>query len=264
MTEESFSSSARPILSVVVEVKGPVHEKLALCVGSFAALQRSASIEIVIVSCGEDLHFDPATTRRLWRLVVMPETPLGVYAAYNSGCRHATADRVLFFGADDIALPGMDAMLDAIDGCGNDTVLHAAPCIMQGRGLHAPSAFRLGIVFRNWCHQGIVYRRSLILAAPYQLKYRIQADHHTNILILSVRAHRYRILREPVAYFSAGGISTTAVDWTFRADLAGIARRTFGPHAGFLVWLKQRLADIRRSLFSRRRPTATGGNPIEP
>ena len=212
-----------PKLSVIVAVRRPKPEKLALCVSSFAALRNAEFIEIIIVSCGENICFDPLTVQRFQNFVVLSEQPLGIYAAYNSGCRHAKADHVLFFGFDDIALPGMDRLIEKINCSDSSILMYAAPCLMENHGVHAPSYSKLSIIFRNWCHQGIIYLRSYLVANPYNLDYPILADHHTNIKILSTSGLRHCTITETVAFFSSAGSSSTTTDTKFRKELSTIA-----------------------------------------
>lgn len=236
---QSLKIAMHPKLSVIVAVRRPKLEKLALCVSSFAALRNAGSIEIIIVSCGEELTFNPLTIQCFQNFVVLTEEPLGIYTAYNSGCRYATADYVLFFGFDDIALPGMDVLIETIDCDDTSILMYAAPCLMENRGIHAPSQLKFSILFRNWCHQGIIYLRNYLIQNPYNLDYPILADHHTNIQILSTPGISYRTINETVAFFSSAGSSTTTTDIKFRKELSLIAGRYFGSHAYILVRLKQ-------------------------
>lgn len=240
------ATSNHAVLSVVVAVKQPKSEKLALCLSSFAALGNAASIEVIIVTSGEKIHLDPEATKRLKRIFVLPEESNGVYAAYNTGCLNATSKYIIFFGFDDIALPGMDELINSVKNADDSILMYAAPCVMEGRGIHAPSRGKLSLILRNWCHQGIIYRRDYLVSNPFNLRYRIRADHHTNIRIVSMRGRRYRIVSEPVAYFSYGGLSSIDTDIEFQSDLPKFAAQTFGVHAYLLVRLKHFLDCFRR------------------
>ncbi len=242
------AASNYAVLSVVVAVRQPKSEKLALCLSSFAALANAASIEVIIVTCGEEIHLDPEVARRLKRISVLPEESNGVYAAYNTGCLSATAKYIIFFGFDDIALPGMDALINSVKNSDDSILMYAAPCVMEGRGIHAPSGWKLSLILRNWCHQGIIYRRDYLVSNLFNLKYRIRADHYTNIQIVSMRGRRYRIVSEPVAYFSYGGLSSIDTDIEFQSDLPKFVAQTFGVHAYLLLRLKHFIDCFRRGL----------------
>jgi len=221
-------SAGEPHLSVILAVRNPDHGQLSRCIASFAALRSCGHIEIIVVTCGETLRFDAGVVGRLAALHSVVGEARGVYAAYNEGCRYARAQFVIFFGADDIALPGLDDIISALDQNDEQTLLYAGPCLMQGRGIHRPSFFQLSITYRNWCHQGIVYRKDCVTQRGFSPDYAILADHYLNIQILASARRSARIFDEPVAYFSAGGTSSLSRDVRFQADQLRIVTTAFG------------------------------------
>ena len=232
------------ILTVVIAAKDAPERLLRCCLASFARLRAAPELEIVIVNSGTF----PEEGRKLaaqfgdFRLIEMP--PQGVYAAYNRGIVEARSRYVIFFGVDDIALPGMDSVVDMLAASDTCYDLFAASSYMQGIGISAPARARSAILFRNWCHQGLFYRRDYLNAHPFDVTYRLQADHKANIEIVADKRLVVGRSHELVSYFSTGGASQTAFDTKFRNDLPAIARANFGRGLELAVIAKQRLANL--------------------
>lgn len=231
------------LISVVLAAKDVELEVLQLCIGSFAALRSAGKMQIVVVRSGTfpALHAQAAARFQDFRVTEVPAQ--GVYAAYNAGIQAAHGTYLLFFGVDDIALPGMDAVIDHLAHAQPPYDLFAAACYMQSVGISRPSRHRKALIVRNWCHQGIFYSRSYLSKHPYQTEYRAQADHKINIDIVSNRERRFGVSQEVVAYFTAGGVSSLQPDLRFRRDFPRIVGAAYGRIFGALVRLKQLLID---------------------
>ena len=234
----------KPILSVVIAAKEPPRELLMLCLTSFAALRHGPALDVVLVRSGSLPKLPEELTASFARFSVVEVPATGVYAAYNAGIPVAAGVHVLFFGVDDVALPGMDAVIDTLATNPGHFHLYAAACYMQSVGVAAPSRWRSSLVLRNWCHQGIFYLRSHLVEHPYHTPYRAQADHKMNIDIVANRSLRFGVSQELVAYFSAGGASSLRPDIAFRRDFPSIVARAYGRPLGATVKLKQVLIDL--------------------
>lgn len=234
---------SEPLLSIVIAAKDPPRELLQLCMASLAALKNASRAELVLVRSGELPELCAASLSRFASHSVIEVPPEGVYAAYNAGIRAASGTYLLFFGADDIALPDMDRVIDGLETGSSARHLVAAACYMQTVGIATPARWRASLAVRNWCHQGIFYLRSYLLDHPYQVEYRAQADHKMNIDIVSNRKLRFEVSPTLVAYFSAGGVSSMKPDLAFRRDFPSIVAHAYGRPFGALVKLKQLLID---------------------
>ena len=240
-------------LSVVIAAKNPPPEQFLLCLTSFAALANAARLQIVVVKSGDVPRVPASLVAGFAEFKLVDVPPEGVYAAYNAGCDHAVGSYTLFFGADDIALPGMDTLMDQVLLKDDGYELVAAPCFMQASGLARPSRRRTSLIFANWCHQGLFYKTSYLKSHRYQGDlYRIQADHKMNIDIVSNRAHRVFVSDVLVAYFCAGGVSSVRPDLKFRADFPTIVGQAYGRPWGWLVRLKQIAIDLVKGPPERR------------
>lgn len=233
---------SKPVVSVVLAAKDAAPEIFDLCLRSFAALRQRSRLQIVIVASGSVPDVEPSLIGHFSSLIRVNVPPAGVYAAYNAGIPLATGRYLLFFGIDDIALPAMDRVIEGL--AASDCHVFASACHMQAGGLRRPSRYRISLAFRNWCHQGIFYALEVLADRRYQTEYRVRADHKMNIDILSDPSVRLEVSREPVAYCSAGGLSSLQPDILFMRDFPRIVSQTFGRPVGALVRFKQWLIDL--------------------
>lgn len=232
------------ILTVVVAAKDAPPKMLRCCLASFARLVHAAEIEVVIVSSGAFPNDGGDIGSAFGDFKIVEMEAMGIYEAFNRGVEAAQGKYLLFFGVDDLALPGMDTVIAELLQNDAHFDLFAAAAYMQGVGISAPSPVRAQILFRNWCQQSLFYSRRYLATHPFDVRYRIQADHKTNIEIRANRRLNFRLCHEVVAYFSTGGTSQTSYDRKFRRDLPAIAQLNFGPILGLAVQLKQRIADL--------------------
>lgn len=232
------------ILTVVIAAKDAPQHLLRCCLASFARLQSATDIEVVIVNSGvfPDGCREIASEFSAFRVLDM--APRGVYAAFNHGIENATGRYLLFFGVDDIALPGMDIVIRQLRDNESGYDLFAAAAYMQGWGISAPAKAKGAILFRNWCQQSLFYSRRYLKEHPFDTQYKIQADHKGNIEILANSNLAIGRSQDLVSYFATGGLSQVSYDAAFRRDLPQIAGKNFGVPYKILVILKQRLANI--------------------
>ena len=106
------------------------------------------------------------------------------------------------------------------------------------RGIFAGRPSRWRVLFRNLCHQGIVYsRESIDKHGPYVRKMRVQADHLLNIRLLWDRdlAGRVSYVGVPLVWYSGAGFSTLARDPVFWRLYPAVMRRYVGGWAAVLL-----------------------------
>jgi glycosyltransferase involved in cell wall biosynthesis len=239
-------------LSVILAVKNPDKKAMELCINSFCALKHSNNIELIVVSSDESLDLKTDVSS-LNSFKVYKTPPDGVYSAYNFGVNKATGDFLLFYGYDDIALPDLDKVIDKIIESKTLYDVIACSSIMQGVGISKPSKYKPMILFKNLCHQGIFYKKSIFKKYKYDIKYLIQADHKLNIQLFSDRTINIHFSELIVSYFSAGGVSSSVPDLIFREDLIKITKNTFGNIFSVIIFFKQRVADILNKNFQQRK-----------
>ena len=234
------------LLSVIVAAKDVESHMVRCCLGSFGRLKNAPGIEVVIVNSGILPHGYQEFEQAFSRLHVVEMPPDGVYAAYNRGIAEACGRYLLFFGMDDIALPGMDTIIDALKSESATYDLYAASAYMQGTGMSRPARWAPSILFRNWCHQALFYSREYLRNRVFDTQYPMQADHKMNIEILSDGERSVGKSQELVSYFSNGGISQSKFDLAFRRDLPALAGQHFGSFFRLAVVGKQYLSNLIR------------------
>lgn len=229
----------KPVLAVVVAVKEWDPLRLERLAESLRCSRSARELECVVVHC----EASPEALLRprlegLSRALFLRDEGTGVYAAFDQGRRASLAPYVLFLGGDDFLLPGADDVLERLArGEGPDVV--ACPVVFGRRGLHAPLKSKYGLILRNWCQQGVFYRRSVLEQHAFDPRYRIQADHKLNLEIAADPRHRVEYADDIVAFFSLDGASSSAPDLAFWRDMPGIVRRAFGPGWGALSLLRR-------------------------
>lgn len=232
-----------PILTVILAVKDPDPGQFDACLASIAGLRNSARFDLVIVvsGCLPDIH--ESFKARLHSIHVVYQEPRGVYHAYNRGLDDLHTPYVMVMGSDDILLPGLDNAIDSIVGSRQPHIV-AACVLMQGIGVRGPSRFRWGLIFRNWCQQGLLYRTDVFATRRFDCKYRIQADHKLNMELVSDPHTVIQRCDDVICHFSSNGLSQTAHDWVFRADMPDMVREYYGFFFWIVALMKRRIADL--------------------
>ncbi len=233
MTATTTQATHRPLLSVIIPALA-VDAELRRCFASLRLiLPDVAEFEIVLVVPAHQLA---TAGSDMPDAVVLAETRPNVYAAMNDGVQASTGRFLYFLGKDDIVLP---SMRDAVD-----MLWSAAPIALfcdvywGGDGVHRGRPSKWKILFRNVCHQGIIYSREAVLKqGPYLRRMRVQADHLLNIKLLwdSANDGQVRYLRRPIAWYASTGYSSTARDTLFYRLHPVIIRRYLGLPAAW-IW----------------------------
>ncbi len=179
-------------------------------------------------------------------LRIVPEESRGIYAAMNTGLDQANGTYVYFIGQDDILLPeAVDALTKGLQK-NADMIL--ADVFWGTRRVFKNYPSPRSLLWRNWCHQGLFYRRSLMLEAGlhFPVEYKTQADHYANI-VLAV-GHGATIVKHDgcIAWYSDSGLSSNSTDLTFRARFPSLAREYFGFSAFAIVVFRRTLLKIAR------------------
>ena len=131
----------------------------------------------------------------------------GIYDAMNKGSKMAKGDWLLFLNAGDLfAAP--DVLEKIFEKDTNAGVIYGDTlCVYQGRQKLYP-ALPLDHLKQEmaFCHQSAFIRRDLMLQHPYDLSYRICADHHLFLrFYLESCPFDYRPM--PIAIYEIAGVS---------------------------------------------------------
>lgn len=135
------------------------------------------------------------------------EPDQGIYDAMNKGTRIAKAAWLLFLNAGDL-LADPHVLEQVFQTSSQASVLYGDTlCIYQGNKKLYP-ALPLENLTRemSFCHQSAFIRRTLLLEQPYDIRYRICADHHF-FLSMYLRKERFDYRPIPVSVYEISGYS---------------------------------------------------------
>ena len=237
--------TSSPCLSVILPALRADAEYLR-CVDSLrAVLADKLSYEIISIV----RDFETFSGLEASDLHILREPSHGIYAAMNAGLDCANGTYIYFIGQDDIFLP---EALGAID----KGLRHNADVILAnvfwGRGeiFKNPSSPR-SLIWRNWCHQGIIYRLDLFRKTEmhFPQAFKAQADHYVNIVMTAKDGAKIVKHNGCIAWYSANGFSCKSIDGAFRAQFPSLIREHFGFRSFVIVVLRRALLKIAKMVF---------------
>jgi glycosyltransferase involved in cell wall biosynthesis len=171
--------------------------------------------------------------------------PKGIYNAYNIGASYATSDWIMFLGGDDFVLPSLNILIKNLQSFATYDAI-ACWVVYGTKGILKPFHIKHGLVFQNWCHQGVVYKKKLFRFFKYDERYPIQADHKFNIEISKI--HKIKYLDLTISYFNTEGISQTQPDPLFYHDMPMIVKNSFGYFWSLVSIFRRILGKVKRKL----------------
>lgn len=149
------------------------------------------------------------------RVKIFSEKDKGTYDAMNKGIRYAKGEWLYFIGGDDYLYDSnvLETLSKKLKKT-KEHVLYGNVLIKGDTGWATDGQIYNGaysfqkLLKSNICHQSMFYRRSFILQnhLQYDLQYPISADWDFNIACRSLTQFHY--VKDIVAVFNAGGIST--------------------------------------------------------
>lgn len=189
-----------------------------------AALTSKITYEIISVVRDVNMFSELANED----LQIILEEGSGIYCAMNTGIEKARGKYIYFIGQDDILLP--NAVKAFIQGVAEEADVVLANVFWGSGRIHKNYALSQSLVWTNWCHQGVFYKRSSFLRAikSFPLEYKAQADHYSNIVLSTDRTIKITKYAGCVAWYSATGFSTQWPDLIFRAAFPALVRKHFG------------------------------------
>lgn len=188
-----------------------------------SSLDNKISYEIICV-VPEPKKFESLILPNLYYI---KDDNLGIYSAMNLGIDHCSGQYLYFMGQDDIMLPGAFSALEGGINSGADLIL--ANVYYGSNKIFKNYNFRHILVWRNWCHQGIIFNKFTFIkkVKHFQVIYKVQADHMANILISNGDLNTYRH-NECIAWYSFSGFSSLHSDCAFRSNFPSIIKHNFG------------------------------------
>ena len=152
----------------------------------------------------------------------------GVYDAMNKGIKLSNTPWVYFLGSDDCVTEHFTKILSILKCDTEYSSVHVFPVRMLSdrRTVNINSSL-FYFIFRNVCHQGVVYPKKVFDEVLYSLKYPALADWALNIELFDLfRFHRD--FDEISVYNDITGLSKSIKDLSFVNDKSLLFKRHHG------------------------------------
>lgn len=234
----------KPILTVIVPVKKIEDERFLLLIRSILFLKKYHNIQTVVIyseSSPEPLLKDNGIDDEGIEYYFVQ--PRGIYNAFNYGISKSKGEWIMFFGGDDLILPSMNDLLTEIATQKSKVAAIVCHVVFGDKRIFKPFQSKYGLIFRNWCQQGVLYNNKVFEDLLFDEKYPIQADHKFNIKIAARKGYEVKYIKKVIAYFNINGISQSIHDLEFRRDLPIIISDNFGKFWGTITLVKRWLAN---------------------
>ena len=230
------------MISFILAVK-KYDNKLDFFIESYKQFSNNINKELIIIASVKNFtNFKNKYSDKT--ITIIYQNPNGIYNAYNHGIENAKYDWLMFFGQDDIILPSLASVFEYTDLTDYDIVVN--PVVFGNRGILYPIKNYLGLIFKNWCHQGVIYRKNVFSDRNYNQKYSIQGDHEFNIY--ASKKYRVKYSSLVVSYFSTQGTSQIYIDQVFKKEMHSIIRNFFGILPMILSLIRGFIGSIIRTL----------------
>jgi glycosyltransferase involved in cell wall biosynthesis len=237
------------IISFVIPLKEWETEKLELLFSSLQNIAASNRIEIIIIYSGlTPKKYTDRMNNSSIRISLIYSEPKGIYNAYNLGSSLATSKWIMFLGGDDFVFPSLNYLLKNLESFNSYDAI-VCQVVFGGKSILKPFRLKQGLIFRNWCHQGVIYKKTLFDSFKYDEIYPMQADHKFNIEIS--KKHKIKFSNLVISYFNDDGLSQTYTDWAFYKDMPIIVKGSFGYFWSLISIIRKLLGKINRKLFKQ-------------
>lgn len=153
------------------------------------------------------------------------EPDTGIYDAMNKALDVVTGDWVYFLGAGDIMLNVLDKVVTRL--VNPNTVyygdVYRNDLLKVFNGYFSPFQFSRDSI----CHQAIFYPAKAIKKYKFNTKYKVQADHHLNMLIYGDKIYNFKYFSIVICAYDGTGFSATTIDYEFLKDRLEIVKSNF-------------------------------------
>jgi|HubBroStandDraft_5_1064220.scaffolds.fasta_scaffold17643_3 glycosyltransferase involved in cell wall biosynthesis len=207
-------------LSVIVPTLNRIDTAQLIAARIFSLFADVQVEVIVVVPTAQPV---PASSERL-RFVA--DAGRGVYRAFTAGLKQARGQYIWFLGDDDYPLDAASALQAQLLAGRADLLV--APVLFSSGRIYRPTRSRLILQFLNWCQQGVIYRRELLLRHRFYRRLPVQADQYVNIQLRCDGGVSIRFWDTPICMFGVNGVSGRIQDLGYRALRRALAYRTLG------------------------------------
>ena len=172
--------------------------------------------------------------RRHKHIRLYREKDTGVYDAMNKALHYCNGDFIIFLGSDDEFYN--DRILEELVAEGHfddQEVIYGNVYVKGEAGWAGPDHIYDGpfdtkkLLYKNICHQSIFYPANIVKKAGYyNTRYSVTADWDYNLRCWAFKPFRY--VDKIIAFFKAGGASSSGGDKAFGDEKAENVIRYFG------------------------------------
>jgi glycosyltransferase involved in cell wall biosynthesis len=205
-------------LSVIISTLNRL-ETARLLADRIQNLLPALELEIIVVS---PLAGEQTASTGLVRYIA--DVSRGVYAAYNVGMQASRGEYVWFIGDDDYPLDAVAEICPILQLGVVDLLI--APVLFSSGRIYRPTRSLLILHFLNWCQQGVIYRRRVLMRHRFFRRLTVQADQYVNILLRHDRSLKTKFIDQPICMFGVNGLSGRTHDSGYRSLRLALAQRT--------------------------------------
>lgn len=222
------------VLSIVIPLLETDYE-FYRCYYSIISVLDLDKCEIVVVTPKANVASLSQFTNSL---KVYEEKGKGIYDAMNQGLESASGKFIMFLGKDDLILPSLRDLCSLLEK--QDKSIYVSDVIYSTGTVYRNFINKYFLLFRNWCHQGVVYNKRLFDNLEFNPVYKVQADHYLNIrIVTSTSSNEICKFLYPVSVYSNSGFSTYTKDNKFWLDYPQIVRQCYGSFFSTLIKIKR-------------------------
>lgn len=222
----SFSEEAHNLkFSIITVVRNGVRT-LKTCIESVLS-QTYEHVEFIVIDGGStdgtlDILRDYDNRIAYW----ISESDAGIYDAMNKGTRHATGERILFLGSDDILSADLRKIAPLLIHA--DTIYYGDAYWRGRQRLYDGPFSTAKLARKNICQQAIFYPCSVFAKYAFNLRYPFQADWELNIRCYSDPQFHFQYIPVQVSvYDDIQGSSSLKRDHTLEQDYIALLWRHF-------------------------------------
>ncbi len=179
---------------------------------------------------------------------IFVEKNRGIYEAMNQGIEVAKGDYLLFLGKDDIVLDPLRDVVKLLKEKKPSIII--SDVILSSGKIYKNYKNKYFLLIKNWCHQGIVYRKDIIKQkGGFKIEYIVQADHYLNILLATSKNINIIKNKYPITNYSTNGFSSYTNDFCFRDNFPKIVKENYGTLFYLFIIIKR---FIKENIYKRR------------
>ena len=227
----SSANAEKPLISIITVVRNGA-KTLDACIQSIIG-QSYEGIEFIVIDGGStdgtlDVLRHHHTRISFW----VSESDKGIYDAMNKGVRHATGDRLLFLGCDDILSADLRMVAPLLT---HANTIYYGDAYWLGRHQLYDGPFTTAKLARtNICHQAVFYPRAVFEKYAFNLRYSLQGDWELNMRCFSDPEFRFQYIPVQVSvYNDVQGSSSSRRDFELEEDYIALMWRHFPWHIAF-------------------------------